>query len=238
MNELDDLAENPDLWSNPQEAQKVMQERDVLKTSFDRISLIQQELDEAVTFIDLGEMEEDPHTLKEGESALAGLAKRCERMRLESLLSGEADANHCFLEIHAGAGGTEAQDWALMIQRMYLRWAERNNYKIEWMSEVSGEEAGIKSSTFKVIGHQAYGWLKTENGIHRLVRISPFDSNSRRHTSFASVSIYPVRKRYAYRYVQGFGGWGAACEYNGQCRAHHPYCNKCCGAVSESTFSA
>ena len=169
-----------------------MQERGILKTAFDRIAAVQEELDDAVTLIELGEMEEDAETISEGEKNLEALAGRCERLRLESLLSGEADSNDCFLEIHAGAGGTEAQDWALMIQRMYLRWAERNDCKIEWMSEVSGEEAGIKSSTFKVIGHQAYGWLKTENGIHRLVRISPFDSQSRRHTSFASVSIYPV----------------------------------------------
>lgn len=169
-----------------------MQERGLLKTSFERIDAVQGELDDAVTLIELGEMEEDTDSIKEGEKTLEALAGRCERLRLESLLSGEADANDCFLEIHAGAGGTEAQDWALMIQRMYLRWAERNDCKIEWMAEVSGEEAGIKSSTFKVIGHQAYGWLKTENGVHRLVRISPFDSQSRRHTSFASVSIYPV----------------------------------------------
>ncbi len=169
-----------------------MRERDTLKTSLERIDAVQQELDDAVTLIELGELEDDQDTIVEGEAVLTDLANRSERLRLESLLSGEADGNDCFLEIHAGAGGTEAQDWALMIQRMYLRWAERNSYKIEWMSEVSGEEAGIKSSTFKVIGHQAYGWLKTENGIHRLVRISPFDSNARRHTSFASVSIYPV----------------------------------------------
>lgn len=169
-----------------------MQERDILKTSFERIAEVEQELEDSVTLIELGEMEDDNDSIVEGERLLEKLAKRGERLRLESLLSGEADKNDCFLEIHAGAGGTEAQDWALMIQRMYVRWAERNEYKIEWMSEVSGDEAGIKSSTFKVIGYQAYGWLKTESGIHRLVRISPFDSNARRHTSFASVSIYPV----------------------------------------------
>lgn len=169
-----------------------MRERDSLKSSIGRIDTVQQELDDAVTLIELGEMESDDDSITEGETLLTDLANRSERLRLESLLSGEADSNDCFLEIHAGAGGTEAQDWALMIQRMYLRWAERHKYKIEWMSEVAGEEAGIKSSTFKVIGHQAYGWLKTETGIHRLVRISPFDSNARRHTSFASVSIFPV----------------------------------------------
>lgn len=192
LEELDKVAEDPDLWTDPQNAQKTMQERDTLKTAIGRIFALEQELDDAVTFIELGESEGDDSAVADGERALEDLAHRCERLRLESLLSGEADGNDCFLEIHAGAGGTEAQDWALIIQRMYLRWAERNGYKIEWMSEVSGEEAGIKSSTFKVIGFQAYGWLKTENGIHRLVRISPFDSNARRHTSFASVSIYPV----------------------------------------------
>jgi bacterial peptide chain release factor 2 (bRF-2) len=169
-----------------------MRERDHLILALKHINDFQQELDDAVTLIELGELEQDETTILEGEETLQGLVKRAERLRLESLLSGEADANDCFLEIHAGAGGTEAQDWALMLQRMYVRWAERNRFKIEWMDEVAGEEAGIKSSTFKVIGHQSYGWLKTENGVHRLVRISPFDSNSRRHTSFASVSVYPV----------------------------------------------
>lgn len=169
-----------------------MQERDGLKTAIKRIDDVQAELDDAVTLIELGDLESDPETTLEGETALGSLASRCERMRLESLLSGEADGNDCFVEIHAGAGGTEAQDWALMIQRMYVRWAERSGYKLEWMSEISGDEAGIKSCTFKVMGYQAYGWLKTENGVHRLVRISPFDSNSRRHTSFSSVSIFPV----------------------------------------------
>jgi peptide chain release factor 2 len=169
-----------------------MKERDQLSTSLKRIDGIQQELEDALTLIELGELEEDAATLTEGEQQLGGLAKRVARLRLESLLSGEADGNDCFLEIHAGAGGTEAQDWALILQRMYLRWAERNSYTIEWMEEVGGEEAGIKSCTFKIMGHQAYGWLKSENGVHRLVRISPFDSNARRHTSFASVSVYPV----------------------------------------------
>lgn len=169
-----------------------MKERDQLKTALDKIDDLSQELDDAVTLIELGELESDDDTIHEGEQSLEKLVKKSARLRLESLLSGEADANDCFLEVHAGAGGTEAQDWALMIQRMYLRWAERNHFKIEWMSEISGDEAGIKSCTFKVLGHQAYGWLKTENGIHRLVRISPFDSNARRHTSFASVSVFPV----------------------------------------------
>jgi peptide chain release factor 2 len=192
LQHLNQEAENPQLWQDQARAQQVMRERDQLKASIDRIDSLQKELDEGRTFIELGEEAQDESTIQEGEKLLQALAKKAERWRLESLLSGEADGNDCFLEVHAGAGGTEAQDWALMLQRMYLRWCERNGYKIEWMEEVSGEEAGIKSSTFKVIGHQAYGWLKTEAGVHRLVRISPFDANARRHTSFASVWIYPA----------------------------------------------
>ncbi|MGB1007366.1 MAG: peptide chain release factor 2, partial [Thalassobaculaceae bacterium] len=122
----------------------------------------------------------------------AALAKICEKKQIESLLSGEADSNDCFLEIHAGAGGTEAQDWAEMMSRMYMRWSEAHGYKVEWIEESAGEEAGIKSATLKVTGHNAYGWLKTESGIHRLVRISPYDSAARRHTSFSSVWVFPV----------------------------------------------
>ncbi len=141
--------------------------------------------------IELAEEEGDDALLSESEASLKTLQAKAARMRLESLLSREADGNNCFVEVHAGAGGTEAQDWAEMLQRMYIRWAEQHGYKLEWMEEVAGEEAGIKSCTFKVIGRQAYGWLKTESGVHRLVRISPYDSNARRHTSFASVWVYP-----------------------------------------------
>jgi peptide chain release factor 2 len=169
-----------------------MRERDQIKAAIDRIVSLDKELEEGGTLIQLGEEADDEQTIQEGEKLLQRLLKKAERWRLESLLSGEADSNDCFLEIHAGAGGTEAQDWALMLQRMYLRWCEQNGYKIEWMEEVAGEEAGIKSSTFRVIGNQAYGWLKTEAGVHRLVRISPFDANARRHTSFASVWVYPA----------------------------------------------
>lgn len=142
--------------------------------------------------MELAEAEKDLPLLSATERDLENLLQQVRRQRIESLLSGEADGNDCFLEINAGAGGTEAQDWALMLQRMYLRWCESRHYKIEWIDENAGEEAGIKSCTFRVKGHQAYGWLKTEGGVHRLVRISPFDSNSRRHTSFASVWVYPV----------------------------------------------
>ena len=142
--------------------------------------------------IELAEQENELDLIKEAEDTLNGLVQQAQRLQLETLLSGEADKNDCFIEINAGAGGTEAQDWAQILARMYSRWAENRKYKIEILDENSGEEAGVKSITFKVMGHQAYGWLKTESGVHRLVRISPFDANARRHTSFASVWIYPV----------------------------------------------
>jgi peptide chain release factor 2 len=191
LQKLNQEAEDPNLWSDQARAQQVMRDREQLKSSIDRIVSLESDLAEGRAYLDLGEEVQDEETLQQGEKLLKDLLKKAERWRLESLLSGEADANDCFLEIHAGAGGTEAQDWALMLQRMYLRWSERHGYKIEWMEEVGGEEAGIKSSTFKIMGHQAYGWLKTEAGVHRLVRISPFDANARRHTSFASVWVYP-----------------------------------------------
>lgn len=192
LEDLDRQAGDPHLWNDQQAAQKILREREALSTSVNRINHLDQELQDHVDLLELGEMESDQHVIEESERALLSLHAKAERMRLESLLSGEADANDCFLEIHAGAGGTEAQDWALILQRMYARWAEGRGFKIEWMEEVAGEEAGIKSCTMKIMGHQAYGWLKTEAGVHRLVRISPFDSNARRHTSFASVTAYPV----------------------------------------------
>jgi peptide chain release factor 2 len=153
---------------------------------------LQQELDDAVTLIELGEAEGDAASVSEGESLIRALKPAAEKRGLEALLSGEADGNDCFLEIHAGAGGTESQDWANILLRMYMRWAEAHDHKVEFLEESAGEEAGIKSATMKVIGPNAYGWLKTESGVHRLVRISPFDSNARRHTSFASVWVFPV----------------------------------------------
>jgi peptide chain release factor 2 len=142
--------------------------------------------------LELGEAEEDEASIGEAEGQLQRLQTRAAKLELESLLSGEADANDCYVEIHAGAGGTEAQDWAEMLLRMYTRWAEGHGHKVDWLEESSGEEAGIKSATIQVKGHNAYGWLKTESGVHRLVRISPYDSQSRRHTSFASAWVYPV----------------------------------------------
>jgi peptide chain release factor 2 len=169
-----------------------MQERNALDDQLNAIARIERELDDQVTMIELGEAEKDGKVIAEAEDALRRLKAEAARRELEALLSGEADANDSFLEVHAGAGGTESQDWAQMLARMYTRWAEQHGYKVEWIEETEGEGAGIKSATVRVKGHNAYGWLKTENGVHRLVRISPFDSNARRHTSFASVNVYPV----------------------------------------------
>ncbi|MDP6346697.1 MAG: peptide chain release factor 2, partial [Alphaproteobacteria bacterium] len=150
-----------------------------------------RELSDNLELIELGEAEGDGDVVAEAEAALKALGKRAAKEELQTLLSGEADANDCYLEVHAGAGGTEAQDWAEMLVRMYARWAEGHGHKVEWLEESAGEEAGIKSATLKVLGDNAYGWLKTESGVHRLVRISPYDSSSRRHTSFASVWVFP-----------------------------------------------
>ena len=169
-----------------------MRERNHLEQSLGAFRAIEQELEDGLTLIELGEAEADDASVREAEAQLAALRARTEKMELESLLSGEADANDCFLEVNAGAGGTEAQDWAQMLARMYLRWAEAHGFKVEWLEESPGEEAGIKSASLQVKGTNAYGWLKSESGVHRLVRISPFDSQARRHTSFASVWVYPV----------------------------------------------
>ncbi len=169
-----------------------MQERTALEDQLTGIGRIEQELDDQLTMIELGEAEKDQKVVADAEAALQKLKGQVERRELEALLSGEADANDSYLEVHAGAGGTESQDWASMLLRMYTRWAEQHGYKIEWLEETEGEGAGIKSTTVQIKGRNAFGWLKTENGVHRLVRISPFDANARRHTSFASVNIYPV----------------------------------------------
>ena len=169
-----------------------MRERDALEDQLNALGRMEQELDDQLMLIELGEEEGDAKTVAEAEAGLARLKAEVARRELEALLSGEADANDCFLEVHAGAGGTESQDWAGMLMRMYVRWAEAHGYKVEWVEETEGEGAGIKSATVTVKGHNAYGWLKSENGVHRLVRISPFDANARRHTSFASVQVFPV----------------------------------------------
>jgi peptide chain release factor 2 len=169
-----------------------LRERNRLDRAIGGYQRIEREVADALELIALGEAEGDRDIVAEAEAALEKLRDEAHKRELESLLSGEADANDCYLEVHAGAGGTEAQDWAEMLLRMYVRWAEAHGYKVEWLEESGGEGAGIKSATVRISGEDAYGWLKTESGVHRLVRISPFDSNARRHTSFASVWVYPV----------------------------------------------
>jgi peptide chain release factor 2 len=169
-----------------------MRERSELDQALSSFEGLEQELDDGLVLLELGEAEDDGTSVKEAESQLTRLQARASQLRLASLLSGEADGNDCYLEVNAGAGGTEAQDWSEMLVRMYTRWADAHDYKVEWLEESPGEEAGIKSASIMIKGPSAYGWLKTESGVHRLVRISPFDSQSRRHTSFASVWIYPV----------------------------------------------
>ncbi len=192
LEELNARAEDPDLWSDPARAQKVMRERQRLADSIDGYKALAQELDDQVELIELGEMEEDAEVVAEAETALIALKERAAQKETEALLSGEADGNDTFIEINSGAGGTESCDWASMLARMYVRWAEQHGYKVELMSETAGEEAGIKSASYQIKGDNAYGWLKSESGVHRLVRISPFDSQARRHTSFSSVWVYPV----------------------------------------------
>ena len=169
-----------------------MRERTRLEASVNTCLSIERELQEIKELIDLGVTEGEVDVVEEAANSLADLKQRVTNMEIESLLSGEADGNDCFLEVHAGAGGTESQDWAEMLLRMYSRWSERRGFVTHWLEESAGEEAGIKSATIRVVGKNAYGWLKTEAGVHRLVRISPFDSSARRHTSFASVGTYPV----------------------------------------------
>ena len=169
-----------------------MRERQRLDASINAYKSLAQELADNLELIELGEAENDAEVVREAEDALHALVVTARKKELEALLSGEADANDTYMEINAGEGGTEAQDWALMLMRMYLRWAEKRGYKVEVIGEHAGEEAGIKSATLLIKGLNAYGWAKTESGVHRLVRISPFDSNARRHTSFASVWVYPV----------------------------------------------
>lgn len=169
-----------------------MRERTRVQGRLDRIDGLQRDLDDAVELLELGEAEGDADVVAEAEASLIEMQKIAARAELEAFLSGEADGNDCYVEVHAGAGGTEAQDWAEMLVRMYTRWAERRRFKVEWIEESPGEEAGLKSATFRILGTDAYGWMRTESGIHRLVRISPFDSSARRHTSFASVGAYPV----------------------------------------------
>jgi peptide chain release factor 2 len=192
LDEVNALAEDPSLWDDAARAQAVMRERTHLENAVGGVRAIERGLADNLELIELGEMEGDATVVKDAEAALQALREDSRKRELESLLSGEADANDCYLEVHAGAGGTEAQDWAEILLRMYTRWAEQHGYKVEWLEENGGEEAGLKSATVRISGHNAYGWMKTESGVHRLVRISPFDSAARRHTSFSSIWIYPV----------------------------------------------
>ncbi len=192
LEELDSLSENPDLWDDPAKAQDIMKERTVLSDKIKEVQDIICNLSDLSEVAQMAEDEGDCAMLDEITDDLTALEKSVQRQQLEALLHGEVDCNDVYLQINAGAGGTEAQDWAEMLLRMYMRWCVTKGYKVLILEQSDGEEAGIKSVTIKASGHQAYGWLKTENGVHRLVRISPFDSNSKRHTSFASVSVSPV----------------------------------------------
>ncbi|MES2292183.1 MAG: peptide chain release factor 2 [Pseudomonadota bacterium] len=192
LDELNARAEDPTLWNDPANAQKLMRERQKLDTSLSSVKQLQNELADATGLIEMAEAEGDAAMVADAEASVIALQKHAEQLRLQSMLSGEADGNDSYLEIHAGAGGTESQDWASMLFRMYMRWAERHGYKLQLIEESEGEGAGLKSATLLIKGENAYGWLKTEAGVHRLVRISPFDSNARRHTSFSSVTVYPV----------------------------------------------
>jgi peptide chain release factor 2 len=192
LEELNDKVEDSTLWDDPKAAQIVMRERRRLEEAIGATRAIEGELADTVELMEMAEAEGDEGLVDDAVKALAELADRSEKDKVAALLAGEADANDTYIEVNAGAGGTESQDWAEMLQRMYTRWAERHRYKVELVDYHSGEQAGIKSATLLVKGENAYGYAKTESGVHRLVRISPYDSNARRHTSFSSVWVYPV----------------------------------------------
>ncbi|AEI37871.1 MAG: peptide chain release factor 2 [Zymomonas mobilis subsp. pomaceae] len=192
LDELNARVEDPHLWDDARAAQEVMRERGRLDESIAATRAIERELQENIDLIEMAEAEEEEDMVKDAIAALAHLAERANRDKVKALLSGEADSNDTYIEVNAGAGGTESQDWAEMLSRMYQRWAEREGFRVELVDYHAGEQAGIKSATLLIKGESAYGYAKTENGVHRLVRISPFDSNARRHTSFASVAVYPV----------------------------------------------
>src|SRR4029453_15196039 len=191
LSELNDKVEDPTLWDDPKAAQDVMRGRRRLEEAIGATQKIEGELKDTVELIEMAEAEGDESLVDDGVNALAELAERAERDKVAALLAGEADANNSYIEINAGAGGTESNDWAGMLQRMYSRWAERHGMKVELVDHHAGEQAGIKSATLLIRGENAYGNLKGEGGVHRLVRISPYDSSARRHTSFASVWVYP-----------------------------------------------
>ena len=192
LDELNARVEDPTLWDNPKQAEEVMRERRRLESAINTVKEIDSEKIGTVELIELADMESDEELANEGVASLSTLADRADKDKVQALLSGEADANDTYIEIHAGAGGTESQDWANMLKRMYARWAEQRGYKVDLLEEQDGDTAGIKSATLLVKGDNAYGYAKTESGVHRLVRISPYDSSARRHTSFSSVWVYPV----------------------------------------------
>jgi len=195
LRELDELnarVEDPTLWDDPKQAQAIMREQKRLESAIGTVNTISSEMADAIEFVEMGEAEGDDDIVNEGLTSLEKLATRADADKVQALLSGEADANDAYLEVHAGAGGTESQDWAEMLMRMYVRWAEKRGFKVETVEYQSGEQAGIKSVTLHIKGENAYGYAKTESGVHRLVRISPYDSSARRHTSFSSVWVYPV----------------------------------------------
>src|SRR6478672_523089 len=192
LGELDAQVEDPKLWDDPKAAQVVMRERRRLGEAIEATRAIEKELDDTAELMEMAEAEGDESLVDDAVKSLAELAERSEKDKVAALLAGEADANDTYIEVNAGAGGTESQDWAEMLQRMYTRWAERRGYKVDLVDYHSGDQAGIKSATLLVKGENAYGYAKTESGVHRLVRISPYDSSARRHTSFSSVWVYPV----------------------------------------------
>ena len=192
LDELNNRVEDPSLWDDPRAAQEVMRERRRLDEAIGAVRAIEQEMADTADLIELAEMEGDEAMVDEAVAGLAALAERADEDKIKALLAGEADGNDCYIEIHAGAGGTESQDWAEMLLRMYQRWAEKRRMKVEMVEYQAGDQAGIKSATLLCKGENAYGYAKTESGVHRLVRISPYDSSARRHTSFSSVWVYPV----------------------------------------------
>lgn len=192
LSELNIKSESPELWNDQKSAQSLLKERNYLANAIASIERLATDLNGLIELLSLGEIEGDQAVVLEAENEILKLAKEAKLKEVECLFSGEVDSNDCFLEIHAGAGGTESHDWAEMLFRMYIRWAEEHKFKSELIDKFTGEEAGIKSATLKIFGHNAYGWLKNESGVHRLVRISPYNAAGKRHTSFASVWVYPV----------------------------------------------
>jgi peptide chain release factor 2 len=192
LDELNARVQDPNLWDNPKQAQAISREQKTLETAVNTVNEIAAEMADAIEFIEMGEAEGEESIVDDGLRTLERLADRADADKVQALLSGEADGNDTYLEIHAGAGGTESQDWAEMLFRMYGRWAERRGFKVETVEYQAGEQAGIKSATLLIKGDGAYGYAKTESGVHRLVRISPYDSSARRHTSFSSVWVFPV----------------------------------------------